>query len=91
MDEKPITRDQSLIPEKAFFERVKPRLIDEGHELEWLLVKGEEVVGIWPTYPEAAAVWKERFPRQVLLLRQLVSVDAPYACGYNKRCFSSVF
>jgi hypothetical protein len=29
------------------------RLLAEGHEGRWLLIKGEEILGIWDTYAEA--------------------------------------
>jgi hypothetical protein len=33
-----------------------PQLLADGHESRWVLIKGEEIIGIWDTEEEARAV-----------------------------------
>lgn len=48
------------------------RLLQEGHEGRWILIKGEEIIGIWETEEEADEVRLQRFPMQDVLLRQIL-------------------
>ena len=48
------------------------RLLIEGHDNRWLLIKGEEIIGIWDTREEAFAVASERFFRQAVLVKQIL-------------------
>ena len=48
------------------------RLLAEGQENRWVLIKGEEIIGIWDTREEAAALADERFFLQTVLVRQIL-------------------
>jgi len=55
-----------------FYRSVVGRLLAEGHEGRWVLIKGEETIGIWDTREEAFAVADERFLLQPVLVRQIL-------------------
>jgi hypothetical protein len=61
-----------LATEANFYRREVGRLLAEGHEGKWVLVKGEEIVGIWDTRQEAFAAASERFFRQAVHVRQIL-------------------
>ena len=47
------------------------RLLAEGHEGRWVLIKGEEIIGIWDTENEADQVRLQRFLMQPVLFQQI--------------------
>jgi hypothetical protein len=61
-----------LATESNFYRRVVGRLLVEGHENRWVLIKGEEIIGIWDTRAEAFAAADERFILQPVLVRQIL-------------------
>jgi hypothetical protein len=61
-----------LATESNFYRREIGRLIVEGHENRWVLIKGEEIIGIWDTREEAFAVASERFFRQDVFVKQIL-------------------
>jgi hypothetical protein len=69
-----------------FYRREVGRLIAGGHEGRWVLIKGEEVVGIWDTREEADRVRLERFFLQPVLMHR-IQVREPLVRGggYNRR------
>ncbi len=67
------TRGDAHAAEWNFYRREVGRLLAEGHEGRWLLIKGEEIVGIWDTREEALAVADERYLMQPVLVRQILS------------------
>jgi len=54
-----------------FYRQQARRLLAEGHEGKWVLIKGEEIIGIWHTEQEADEVRLQRFPTQDVLLKQI--------------------
>src|SRR5438128_302530 len=50
------------------YRREVGRLLSEGHEGKWLLIKGAEIVGIWETEQEANQVRLQRFLKQDVLM-----------------------
>src|SRR5271154_6316878 len=58
-------------PEWNFYRREVGRLLDEGHEGRWVLIKGEQIIGIWNTREEAKAVALEKFLMQPCLIHQV--------------------
>ena len=58
-----------------FYRRVVGRLLAEGHEGRWVLIKNEEIIGIWDTRKEAFAVADERFLLQPVLVHQIREWD----------------
>jgi hypothetical protein len=60
-----------LSREWNFYRREVGRMLAEGHEGRWVLIKGEEIVGIWDTEGEADAVRLERFLMQPVLMKRI--------------------
>jgi hypothetical protein len=76
--------ESPITSEWNFFRRVVGRLLAEGHEGKWLLVKYEDIVGIWATEAEADAVRQERFPAQPVLMKQILFWEPVLRSGYNR-------
>jgi hypothetical protein len=55
------------------YRREVGRLLAQGHEGKWVLIKGVEVIGIWESRDEAKAVALERYLMQPILIRQVLS------------------
>jgi hypothetical protein len=57
------------------------RLLAEGQEGRWALVKGAEIIGIWDTEKEADACRVQRFLTDDVLIQQIQEWDHVYRCG----------
>ena len=62
-----------LVTEWNTYCREVGRLLAEGYENHWLLIKGEDIVGIWDTRDDAFAAADQRFPSQSVLVRQILT------------------
>src|SRR5262245_507641 len=62
-----------IAAEWNFYRRIIGRLLAEGHEGKWLLIKNEEIVGIWGTEADANTVRLERFLREPVLQKQILA------------------
>ena len=67
------TSESPIAREWNFYRREVGRLLAEGHEGKWVLIKGEEILGPWNSRDEAKAVALERFLLQPVLIRQILS------------------
>ncbi|VTU01594.1 unnamed protein product [Gemmataceae bacterium] len=56
-----------------FYRREAGRQLAEGHEGRWLLVKGEEIIGIWDSREEAFAAANKRYLMQPRLVKQILT------------------
>jgi hypothetical protein len=65
--------DSPIRREWDLYRREVGRLLAEGHEGHWLLIKGEEIIGIWDTQEEAKAVALARYLMQPCLIQQIRS------------------
>ncbi len=54
-----------------FYRREVGLLLAEGHEGRWVLIRGEEIVGIWDTQEEAERIRRDRFPLKDVFLKQI--------------------
>jgi hypothetical protein len=80
------TSDSQIAVEWNFYRREVGRLLAEGHEGRWVLIKGEEIIGIWDTEEEADRVRLERFLMQPVLLHQIrVREPVLRGGGHNRR------
>jgi hypothetical protein len=61
----PIAREWNV------YRREVGRLLAEGDEGRWVLIKGEEIIGIWDTEEEANRLRLERFFMQPVLMKQI--------------------
>jgi hypothetical protein len=80
--------DDPLSVEWNFYRREVGRLLAEGLEGKWLLIKKEEIIGIWDTQGEADAVRLERFLMQPVLMKQVLAREPFLRIGYNRLCRS---
>ena len=71
LPEKPL--DSPLYHEWNFYRREVGRLLAEGHEGRWVLIKGDAIVGIWDTKDEARAVALARYFSEHSLTQQIRS------------------
>jgi hypothetical protein len=54
-----------------FYRREVGRLLTDGHEGQWIIIKGEKIIGIWDTEQEADQMRLQRFLGQAVLLKQI--------------------
>ena len=80
--------DSQIATEWNFYRRIIGRLLAEGHEGKWLLIKNEEIVGVWATEAEADRVRVQRFPLQPVLMKQISSREPSLRIGFNRLCRS---
>jgi hypothetical protein len=78
------TTGQPLATEWNFYRREVGRLLAEGHEGRWILIRGEQLIGIWGDEQSADAAARERFPGQPALVHQIVT-EEPVFRGPNFR------
>jgi hypothetical protein len=78
--------DSPIATEWGFYRRIVGRLLTEGHEGKWLLIKGEQLVGIWDTMAEADVVRLERFAMQPVLMKQVLAREPVLRIGHNRLC-----
>ena len=67
------TSDSPIAGEWNFYRREVGRLLAEGHENRWVLIKGAEIIGIWDTEEDARAVALSKYLMQPCLIHQVRS------------------
>jgi hypothetical protein len=80
--------DSAIVTEWNYYRRMIARLLAEGHEGKWLLIKNEEIVGVWDTEAEANRIRVERFPLQPVLVKQILTREPTLRIGFNHLCSS---
>jgi hypothetical protein len=65
------SRASPLYHEWSFYRREAGRLLAEGHEGRFVIIKGEQLIGIWDTQQEAKAVALQRYLMQPCLIHQV--------------------
>jgi hypothetical protein len=65
--------DSPIASEWNLYRREVGRLLAEGHENRWVLIKGEVIIGIWDTEEEARAVALHKYLMQPCLIQQVRS------------------
>jgi hypothetical protein len=53
------------------YRREMPRLLAEGHEGDWVLIKGDEIVGFFATFSEAANAGDTRFLLEPFMVKRV--------------------
>jgi len=56
--------------------RELPRLLEEGEEGRYALIKGDEVLSIWDTQPDASQAGREKFGRDPIFVKEIRARDA---------------
>jgi hypothetical protein len=64
--------DHTFVREWAAYVREMPRWLAEGQEGRFVLIKGDEIVGIWDTWREAADTGRERFGMVPIMVHQIL-------------------
>jgi hypothetical protein len=78
--------DSPIKTEWDFFRRERPRLLAEGYEGRWVLIKGEALVGIFDTWEEARSVGLQRFGVVSMLVQEILRWYKPLRQGYSCPC-----
>jgi hypothetical protein len=65
------TSDSPIAGEWNFYRREVGRLLAEGYEGRWVLIQGQQILGIWDTEEEAERIRLQKFLGQPLLLKQI--------------------
>ncbi len=60
-----------IMAEWNLYRREVGRLLAEGHEGRWVLIKGEDIIGIWDTEEAADRVRLQNFQMRPVLLKQI--------------------
>jgi hypothetical protein len=63
--------DNQLSQEWNYYRREVGRLLAEGEEGRFVLIKGEKIIGVWNTQEEAEAVAFHKFPSESRLIHQV--------------------
>jgi len=83
------TSGSSIAKEWNFYRRQVGRLLAEGHENRWVLIKNEEIIGIWDTQQEANRVSAQRFLMQDVFVHQVLEREPILRCGAYYRPWPS--
>lgn len=67
------TTDGVLSREWNTYRRLVGQLLADGHENRWVLIVGEELIGMWDTYQAARAVADERYFLKPVMLKQILT------------------
>ena len=79
---------EALAEEWETYRREVGRLLAEGNEGRFILIKGGQIIGIWDTRAEAFAAADQRFPLQPILVHQIQERERIYRIGFNRVCLS---
>src|SRR5208337_945349 len=82
----PATPGNPVAAEWNYYRREAGRLLAEGNEGRWVLIKDEQLLGIWDTQDEAMAEGYRRFFRQPFLVHQIQEWERLLRPGYHQRC-----
>jgi hypothetical protein len=72
--------NSQLGQEWNFYRREVGRLLAEGEEGRFVLIKGEEIIGIWSTQEEAEAVAFHKYPLEPRLIHQVQRWERVLRC-----------
>jgi len=76
---------ESLKPlerEVCTYYRELPRLIEEGHEGRYALIRDDELLSIWDTLDEAATAGHDRFGFERFMTQKIRSRDLQHLAPY---------
>src|SRR5690348_3978022 len=82
----PARPGEPLYEEYETYRREAGRLLAEGNEGKWIVIKGEEIIGIWETEEEAYGVRLKKYLRQDCLMTQILTREPIYRCTWRKTC-----
>lgn len=77
----------ALAEEWEFYRREVGRLLAEGNEGRYVLIKGEQIIGIWDTWKEvSAAICQQPSSLYPLLIQQIREREPLGRAGFNRLC-----
>jgi hypothetical protein len=82
----PVMPGSPLAEEWETYRREVGRLLAEGHEGRFVLIKGVQPIGIWNSRQEALTEGMKRFLNEPFLLKQILTNEPMLKTGYNKIC-----
>ncbi|MBL8794208.1 MAG: hypothetical protein JNM56_09900 [Planctomycetia bacterium] len=77
---------EPLALEWNLYRRLVGTLLNAGHQGRWVLLKDEELLGIFDTQAEALATGYQRFLRQPFLVHQIQERDRLLRAGWQRLC-----
>ncbi len=75
-----------LAVEWELYRREVGRLLAEGHEGKHVVIKGDQIIGLFDLHLEALAAANQRFLRQSFLIHQVQTRERVYNVGYVEVC-----
>ena len=75
---------EALAEEWETYRREVGRLLAEGHEGRHILIKGDQIIGIWDREEDALATAYQKFLLQPFLVHQIQERERILRIGYNK-------
>jgi hypothetical protein len=63
------------------------RLLQEGHANKHILIKGDQIIGIWDTRDRALMEGRQRFPGQDIFVHQVLEFEPVYLQTFRFRGF----
>jgi hypothetical protein len=78
--------DSPIATEWNFYRRQVARLLAEGHEGRWVLIQGEQIVGIWDTLEQANE--GQASLSEPVVVKQILKREPLLRIGYNRPCRS---
>jgi len=82
----PMKPDSELAVEYDFYRKEAGRLLAEGHEGRWILIKKTQIIGIWDTRDEAMKEGYNRFVGQSFYVQQILEWERVYRVPWAKIC-----
>jgi response regulator of citrate/malate metabolism len=74
----PLPPDHEIYCETRTYLQEMPRLLDEGHEGKFILIKGDSIVGLFDTVEEALRTGRTQYLFQPFLVRQILEREPLY-------------
>jgi hypothetical protein len=82
----PSNPESPLALEWDTFRQELGRLIQDGHEGKHVLIKGNQIIGIWDSYEGALEEGYRRFPFQPIAVQLIAERQPLYRIGYTRLC-----
>ena len=79
---------EALAEEWETYRREVGRLLAEGNEGRYILIKNTQIIGIWDKREEAFATADRQFPLQPILVHQIQERERILRTGFNRLCTS---
>jgi hypothetical protein len=71
----PANPDEALAAEWETYRRELGRLLSEGQEGKYVVIKGDEIIGVYDTWDEARRVGLERYLLEGHMVRPILSQE----------------